>query len=135
MPYGKHEGFNIVDKFYVSQSEINRAIDNLFHQIIHSGKRYKYIVGIRNGGMNVSEPLAVLLKLPHKTVGISCYGNSNIRHAPIISDDFQWEPNGLLVDDLIDSGSSVIAFKSHFGEADVAVVFCPFFEIFRGKSN
>ncbi|MCK9458158.1 MAG: phosphoribosyltransferase domain-containing protein [Proteobacteria bacterium] len=112
-----------MDKLYVSQKEIDQAIDNLLYQIRQSEQHYKYVVGIRNGGVNVSEPIAKALGLPHKSVGISCYGDSKVLHEPIISDDFQWEPDGLLVDDLIDSGRSVIAFKAHFGEADVAVVF------------
>lgn len=108
---------------YISQSKIDVAIDNLAHQINQSGKSYKYVVGIRNGGVHISEPIAKALGLPHKTVGISYYGNSKVAGDAVISKDFQWEPDGLLVDDLIDTGKTVDCFKDIFGQIDVAVLF------------
>jgi hypoxanthine phosphoribosyltransferase len=107
----------------INQDDVDYAINKIVGQIRQSKKKYKYIVGIRNGGVHVSQPIAAALNLPHKTVGISCYGNSTIAGEPIIGDDFQWAPDGLLVDDIIDGGKTIETFKSKFGPIDVAVIF------------
>jgi len=105
-------------KLHYTKPQIDDLIQRLLDKIVASGKKYDYVVGIRNGGIHVSVPLAKALGVPHKTVLISNYDRSGI----IERDDFIWKPNGLLVDDLIDSGLTISLFKSNFGSADVAVL-------------
>jgi xanthine phosphoribosyltransferase len=111
-------------KLYLSTQEIDVALDSLIHQIVKSDKQYKYVVGIRNGGTHISPQVAEVLHLPHKSVLISYYGESHQPCVePEIGDDFIWEPDGLIVDDLIDSGKTLDVFKSRFGPGDTAVIF------------
>jgi hypoxanthine phosphoribosyltransferase len=99
-------------------------IDLLAEKIRKTGKRYEYVVGILDGGGHVAPHIADNLGLPYKTVKISYYdGQTLMPDAKIEEHDFDWEPNGLIVDDLIDSGATISLFKQHFGEGHVAVLF------------
>lgn len=103
----------------VPQEEIDQLIENLIEQIRNSGKQYDYVVGIREGGINVSLPISERLNLPHKTVKISFYD----KNGGIDSDGFVFAPNGLLVDDLVDGGKTILTFYDKFGKLDTAVLF------------
>jgi hypoxanthine phosphoribosyltransferase len=115
---------NTLETKLYSQQEIDKMIQALIRQIKKSERQYKYVVGIRNGGINISKPIAKALELPHKSVGISCYdGMKKLENVKIDEGDFDWEPGGLIVDDLIDTGSTITSFKRFFGEGHVAVLF------------
>jgi len=98
-------------------------IASLIENIKSSGKQYSCVVGIREGGINVSVPVARALCLPHHSVHISFYDRQNAVGGLVSSDGFIWQQNCLVVDDLIDGGKTIECFKSNFGEADVAVLF------------
>jgi hypoxanthine phosphoribosyltransferase len=115
-----------MSRLFISQQEVDLAVNTLINQIQKSGKQYDYVVGIRNGGTHISPQIAIALGLTHKSVKISYYEEESNWPGvvPTIDDkDFTWQPNGLLVDDLIDQGLTVKAFKSYFGPIDVAVLF------------
>lgn len=115
---------NTLETKLYSQQEIDKMIRVLIRKIKKSKEQYSYVVGICNGGINISKPLADALKLPHKSVTISCYeGMKKLDDIKIDEGDFDWEPNGLIVDDLIDTGATITAFKRYFGEGHVAVLF------------
>lgn len=115
-----------MNKVFIKQEEIDFAIDDLYLQIKQSGKKYTYIVGIRNGGLHFSKPIAEALQLPHFSVGISYYaeGSETPSLFPILdSKGFTYAEGGLLVDDLIDRGKTIATFKAMFGPIDTAVMF------------
>lgn len=105
------------------KSTIDSMIDLLINKIKSSGRQYSCVVGIREGGLNVSVPVARALCLPHHSVHISFYDRENAVGGLVSRDDFVWRENCLVVDDLIDDGKTIECFKCNFGEADVAVLF------------
>jgi len=110
-------------KQYTEQA-IDEMVQVLINQIKDSGNQYDYVVGIRNGGINISIPVAEALGLPHKSVKISAYDDmTKLKNVQINKGDFEWKPNGLIVDDLIDTGATITSFKKIIGGGDVAVLF------------
>ena len=120
------------DYLLITPEQVENWIDNIFYQIQESGKKYDYVVGIREGGLNVSLPLACKLGIVHQSVKISFYHEdpddpysvSNLFHcSPIIeTDGFECKPNGLIVDDLIDRGKTMQEFVKIYGVMDIAVL-------------
>lgn len=106
-----------------TKTTIDSMIVSLIDKIKSSGRQYGCVVGIREGGLNVSIPVARALCLPHYSVHISFYDRKNAVGGLVSRDDFVWQKDCLVVDDLIDGGSTIECFKSSFGEADVAVLF------------
>lgn len=102
-------------KIYLSQPEIDAMIQELANQIQISGYRPARVVGIANGGLPVSKPLAELLDLPHEQVRISHYDGQTLRVTPIIEGSLSHPVNNLIVDDLIDAGWTHNTFDKHFG--------------------
>jgi len=102
-------------KIYLSQSEIDAMIKELAWQVQISGYRLAQVVGIANGGLPVSEPLADLLGLPHESVRISHYDGQILRATPIIEGCLSHPVGNLIVDDLIDAGWTHNTFAKHFG--------------------
>lgn len=109
---------------FIPQPKINLMILQLIEKILPDRKQYKQIVGIANGGLHISKPIAKALNLPHCEVRISFYDNTNRRTTPIISPSTQIAINALVVDDLIDSGSTIKAYEHLYGPAKTAVLFC-----------
>lgn len=108
----------MTNKIYLSQSEIDEMIDSLIHQIKRGGKKYSKVVGIKNGGIHVSEKIAASLNLPHESVRISFYEGDFYEDYK----SFNWCTNLLLVDDLIDRGRTCKHFYNTFGKVDTAVL-------------
>jgi len=102
-------------KIHLSQPEIDAMIQELADQIRISGYRLAQVVGIANGGLPVSEPLAELLGLPHEQVRISHYDGQTLRATPIIEGSLSHPVNNLIVDDLVDEGWTYRTFDKHFG--------------------
>ena len=102
-------------KVYLSQFEIDRMIRELARQVQSSGYRLARVVGIANGGLPVSIPLAGLLGLPHENVRVSHYDGQILRATPIIEGRLSHPVNNLVVDDLIDEGWTHNTFDKHFG--------------------
>lgn len=101
---------------------INGMIKDLQELIEDSGIEFDKIVGIKNGGLYVSQPIAKNLSVPHYTVHISFY-----RKIPIVkSEDFVFKQKEkvLVLDDLIDGGKTIRTFKQLFcSDAKVGVLF------------
>lgn len=104
-----------MNKKYYSQFQIDRMIENLIRQI---NKKYTKIVGIRNGGIHVSLRMAEALNLPHESFRISFYEGKFTENY----EGFNWCPNCLVCDDLIDGGHTLKHFFSKFGLVDTAVL-------------
>lgn len=99
----------------VSQSEIDNMIQELVRQIQADERRFLRVVGIANGGLPVSKPLAVALDLPHESVRISHYDGQILRPVPIIEGRLSQSTDNLVVDDLIDKGWTYNTFDKHYG--------------------
>lgn len=101
--------------------QIEVMLERLFQLISPYQFKYQHVVGIANGGLNVSEPLAKKLGLPHSEIRISHYNGHIPRTIPIIEGCL---PDGpcLVVDDLIDGGFTMKTLETHFGKHDTAVL-------------
>jgi hypoxanthine phosphoribosyltransferase len=105
------------NKVYVPQIDINAMIEDLANHIKSSERKFDLVVGIENGGVYISRPLAELFSLPHASVKINRYDGEHRRPNIIIYDN-GFRPEGrtcLVVDDLIDDGGTMLAYGRHFG--------------------
>ncbi len=95
----------------VTEGKFHELLYRLFFKIERANVRLDYVVGIERGGLNVSIPLAKLLNLPHKSIGISFYNEENTANAEPIVDFhghvFKEDDYILVVDDLIDEGHTL----------------------------
>jgi hypoxanthine phosphoribosyltransferase len=73
------------------------------------------IVGIANGGLNISLPIARILGKPHEYVRISRYDGQAMRPEPLIYGSLSQPTNNLIIDDLVDGGHTFKLFDQHFG--------------------
>lgn len=102
-------------KIYLPQSSIDHMIWELATRVQASHGEFTRVVGIANGGLPISEPLATLLGLPHGSVRISHYDGSVLRETPIIDGQLTQPTGNLIVDDLIDGGWTYRTFTEHYG--------------------
>lgn len=118
------------NKVYLTKKEIKENINLLAKNIIASGKKYDYVVGIARGGLHVSRPLSKKLKVPHTDIRISFY-NKCQTYFPQIVDlrnlmNLPIRKNILIVDDLIDAGHTVNWLNENVKEYfdyDIAVMY------------
>jgi hypoxanthine phosphoribosyltransferase len=105
----------MLDKIYLSQPEVDEMISDLIKEIQSSEKQFSCVVGIANGGLNISKLVALALDLEHKTVCISYYGDGyDKRKTPIIHGNSPGQ-NCLVVDDLTDTGGTFDCYRDRFG--------------------
>jgi hypoxanthine phosphoribosyltransferase len=101
----------------VSPEKIQLMIEKIVGRIRVNNEKFSYVVGIERGGLNVSIPLAKMLNLPHKSIKISYYGDGNIKGSIPTVDmhghEFNKTDNVLFVDDLVDSGATVVYIKEN----------------------
>jgi len=108
-------------KIYITPKKLANLQMSLLKQIRNSGRKFTSVVGIANGGLHISKPLAMLLHLPHYSVEISYYDGTKRRKKPVIKTDIKEIHNALIVDDLIDSGGTFETFKNLFELEDNAI--------------
>jgi len=97
----------VVDKLYVKPFEIDAMVRSLATSIKQSGRGFEQVVDIARGGLFISRPIAALLGLPHDSITISCYTETGKRSFPLISGDYNTDLDTLIVDDLIDGGTTI----------------------------
>lgn len=98
-----------------NQDQINIMINKLAELIRPDRRQFTNIVGIANGGLHVSIPLALKLNLTHSSVRISHYDGRRPRNVPIVEGKLPQATGNLIVDDLIDGGFTMHTFDRHFG--------------------
>lgn len=102
----------------LTYKDIERDINDLVSQITRFHIKFNRVVGIANGGLPVSKPLAEYLNLPHNHIHISCYGINKTPSTNPIVNLFDYQPSTnetiLLVDDLLDNGNTLLCFKQLF---------------------
>ena len=101
--------------------QVDLMIEHLAQVIQPHKTKYQYVVGIANGGLNVSVPLAIKLRLPHASIRISHYKGRIVREIPIVEGQLP-EGSCLIVDDLIDDGFTMKTCEKFFGKHDTAVL-------------
>lgn len=106
-----------MEKQYLTEDKVNKMLTDIITQMELVSFRYDRVIGIRDGGIHISKRIAEALMLPHEAVKISFYQGENMRKTPVVDlEDF--EPSKkmfLLVDDLIDTGSTLHFFKEATG--------------------
>ena len=84
----------------------DRLLDHIEFAI---GGKFQKVVGIANGGINISIPIANKLKLPHQSVLIH-RDTSYIENINFVHDSLPF----ILIDDICDSGKTIEIFSNHF---------------------
>jgi len=107
-----------MEKKYISNKEFNEMGLILISMIKQSGFGFERVVGIANGGLNISHPLSTYFYKPHEEITISFYSNGYqecYENAKVQFGNFDpYESNFLLVDDLVDSGSTLKRFLDEY---------------------
>ena len=113
-----------------SQEEIDELTNKLIKKIKKSGIDYGYIVGIARGGLHISKNISKELKIEHRTIKISFYGDCITPYPKIIDVTeiihIDTTKPILFTDDLIDNGYSINWIESNLKEYykyDTAVLY------------
>jgi hypoxanthine phosphoribosyltransferase len=111
---------------FIDIKQVQEMLDKLVEKILPNVSKFSWVVGIANGGLHISRPLAARLYLPHSSVRISHYERQIQRDVPIIEGYLPQATGNLIVDDLIDDGFTMRTFNKHFGLEgnETAVLFC-----------
>jgi len=110
----------MTEKLLLDDNDIQDMIGKLLEQIKASNDNFDIVVGIENGGLYVSRPLAEALNLPHASVRISRYDGDKLRRTMIVENN-GFRPEGracLIADDLIQDGETILAYQRNFGTGD-----------------
>lgn len=109
-----------VNVYRYTREMFDDAIDNLVHQIKHSGVEYTYIVGLTRGGLIPAVVLSHKLGVPMLA---SNWATDRKKPSLTLMDILDNPRNKvLLVDEILDSGNTVKSFMDIHGKTDVAVL-------------
>lgn len=110
----------IIQKEYISQEKIDCYINELYNKI--NKNNYDIVIGIEKGGLNISIPLAKKMNVKHESIKISYYNDKDeLQENPIIDINhniFKENKNILIIDDLVDSGSTLKKIKEILKQYD-----------------
>jgi hypoxanthine phosphoribosyltransferase len=106
-----------IDKIHLSQNDFNILLEKLFILLETTApiKTFNQVVGIENGGLNISIPISKRFHIPHSSIKISCYSSSCVpSNTTVIKINEMFAKNKfyLIVDDIIDTGLTI----KHFSE-------------------
>jgi hypoxanthine phosphoribosyltransferase len=111
-----------VVKRNISEADLIPMFSSLFDQIGQANDVFTRVVGIERGGIPLAMVLSNGLQLPLNTVYLSFYDGEVKRPSPIIDlRGFVCNPGEsvLIVDDLVDSGSTIQTFKAYLDQREV----------------
>ena len=96
-------------KVYIDYAQFGEKLEKLYHKILRGGVPTT-IFGIASGGLNLSKPLANWLKCKHVGISIHFYDGDRLEGKPYFANippiPTDWT-NLLLVDDILDSGTTI----------------------------
>lgn len=104
-------------KIYIDYNQFGIKLHKLYKKIRWGGVP-TCIIGIANGGLNISRPLANWLECRHITVSIHFYDQDKLAGKPYYADIPpipRDSVNLLLVDDILDSGTTIKYFIDRTG--------------------
>ncbi len=96
-------------KIYIDYGWFGDCVITLYEKIQRGGVPHT-IIGIANGGLNISKPLANWLQCKHIEISIHFYDGDKIANKPYYANipEFPLDvTNILLVDDILDSGKTI----------------------------
>ena len=101
-------------KIYLNQTEFNFKLLKLLEKLNGQMDQFDVVLGIKNGGLNVSYPISDFFNKTHWSIHISFYDGEQKLTEPNVKENIldiyktKWNFNKLLwVDDIIDSGSTL----------------------------
>lgn len=100
---------NTLQKIGYDKETIQKLMDKLADTIQASQYQFDYVIGIENGGLHISKPLATRFNKLHTSIKISFYGGTEKQKEPVIDFKgitFNPERSYLFCDDLIDEGAT-----------------------------
>jgi hypoxanthine phosphoribosyltransferase len=92
-----------MEKIYLSWDDVNKAVENLAHQIKNSNEHIEAITGLPRGGLIPAVLLSHKLGLPYVNLSNDCEGHENV----------------LVVDDICDSGETLKEYHQFFTTATI----------------
>lgn len=115
-----------MNKIYVTNADFSRMATELCNQLLSIKDKFEWVVGIKRGGLPLSNWLSYALGKKHSEIEISLYGddthkkkqrNQCMWYNPHNYDEYIKSPF-LLVDDIVDSGETIKLFKELSGRND-----------------
>lgn len=109
----------MVTKRHVSHVHLRRMANNLLEQIKRANFNPSRIIGIERGGVPLAQLLAGALEKPLNTIYISAYDGETKRPVPKIDLrglTYSIGESVLIVDDLVDTGSTIETFKTYLDQ-------------------
>lgn len=94
-------------------------IQSLAYSIRSSQKKYDYLVGVVRGGCIPGVHLSNLLNVPFVPLTWSHTRNEKDKNHSILLDKTK---QCLVVDDILDAGTTIYEIKQHYGDVDTAVL-------------
>ena len=107
----------MLEKIYHSWNTIDVACADLYDEIIESGFKPDYIVGLTRGGLVPATILSHKYGVPLYTLNVSLRDNFRKERRLWMIEDALHSKNILIVDDINDSGSTINTIKSNWEEA------------------
>jgi hypoxanthine phosphoribosyltransferase len=99
--------------------EYSYDISSIYKDIKESNKKYDYIIGIQRGGMIPAVHLSNALDIPYDTLVWSHSRNQKDKNHSLLLDKSK---SCLLVDDILDEGTTLNEIFGQYGVVDTAVL-------------
>lgn len=107
----------MLKKIYIDYNQFGIKLQKLYNKILR-GYKPTHVIGIANGGLNISKPLAAWMGCEHITVSIHFYNSDKPMSKPYFADipsiPTDWS-NLLIVDDILDTGTTMKYFMNTTG--------------------
>ena len=111
-------------EFYVSWEDMHRTTRELASKLVAEGRKYRGIVAVSRGGLVPAAILARELNIRLvDTICISSYDHDSQRELKIIKDVIDDAEDILIVDDLVDTGSTAKVIRDKFPNAKFVTVY------------
>ncbi len=95
-----------MNKLIINQHELNGLVNKICRDILISGWRPDYIVGITRGGLIPAVMISQYLNIPMHTLGVSLRDGNEAESNLWMAEDAYNGKNILIVDDINDTGAT-----------------------------